>query len=228
MSRGLYFFIIQALGLIRLLITCWWRDVVRESAYQGYHTLRVLKGIKIGFILFILSEVAFFFRFFWGFFEFSLSPLIELGGKWPPIGITQLDRLGIPLLNTAILLSSGAFLTLGHNFLIMGKKLIRILLIRSCVALGALFSILQVKEYVSSSFSLNDSRFGTSFFVITGFHGLHVLFGTIFLVVTVIRLIWDHFSFSHHRGLEIAAWYWHFVDVVWIFLFTFIYLWAMF
>lgn len=212
---------------VSVLLFSWWRDVTRESLYQGHHRLRVTVGIKKGFILFIVSEVLFFFSFFWRFFEFSLSPTIELGGIWPPRGLTPLAVLGVPLLNTILLLRRGVLLTLSHGFII--SRCIKESVARTigCIILGLIFTLMQGLEYMRASFRIRDRSFGTSFFVITGFHGLHVLLGTGFLMVIFLRLAKRHFSLTHHTGFEAAAWYWHFVDVVWIFLFFFVYAWAI-
>lgn len=226
-TRGwnFYFFITSQLCLI-ITLRLWWRDVNRESLIQGLHPLRTEEGLKKGFILFIISEVIFFFRFFWGFFQFSLAPTIELGSIWPPTHLLFLDSLGIPLLNTIILLSRGVLVTLRHHSILTLAHNSASLSLGIGLILGIIFTMLQANEYINTRFSIIDSVLGTSFFVITGFHGLHVLIGRTFLLIILVRAILQNLSPSHHAGFEIAAWYWHFVDVVWIFLFIFIYLWG--
>nr|YP_009632251.1 cytochrome c oxidase subunit III [Paralithodes platypus]ASS30837.1 cytochrome c oxidase subunit III [Paralithodes platypus] len=216
------------LGLLTTVLTMiqWWRDVTREATYQGLHTKIVENGMRWGMILFIVSEVLFFFSFFWAFFHSSLSPTAEIGMSWPPKGIDPFNPFQIPLLNTIILLSSGATVTWAHHAIMEGnhKQSMQSLLIT--VVLGLYFSALQALEYVEAPFTIADSVFGATFFVATGFHGLHVIIGTSFLMICLFRLYKCHFSSGHHFGFEAAAWYWHFVDVVWLFLYVFIYWWG--
>ncbi len=212
--------------LIILCIYQWWRDVIRERTFIGHHTSYVTKGLRYGIILFILSEVIFFFAFFWAFFHRSLSPTPELGCCWPPTGIIPLNPFGVPLLNTSVLLASGVTVTWAHHRLIENKWTIAIQALALTSILGIYFTILQAGEYIEASFSIADRVYGSTFFVTTGFHGAHVLIGTTFLMVCLIRTTLHHFSVSHHFGFEAAAWYWHFVDVVWICLFLSIYWWG--
>nr|WRK19244.1 cytochrome c oxidase subunit III [Benthodytes sp. Gxx-2023] len=216
------------LGLFSVTITSisWWRDVVREATFQGHHTLIVINGLRYGMILFITSEVCFFFAFFWAFFHSSLTPAIELGVSWPPNGIAPINPFLVPLLNTAVLLSSGVTVTWAHHSIIESNRNEAIQALQLTVILGVYFTVLQAWEYVDSPFTIADSIYGSTFFVATGFHGLHVIIGTIFLSVCLTRLISHHFSNSHHFGFEAAAWYWHFVDVVWLFLYVCIYWWG--
>jgi len=215
-------------GILILIFTTlqWWRDITREGTYQGFHTLNVRTGLRWGIILFIISEVFFFISFFWAFFHSSLSPTFDLGSHWPPTGIISFNPFQIPLLNTAILLASGISVTWAHHSLIennfsQSKKALLITII-----LGIYFRMLQAFEYLESPFSISDSVYGSTFFVATGFHGLHVLIGTTFLSVCFSRHLEFHFSSLHHFGFEAAAWYWHFVDVVWLFLYVSIYWWG--
>nr|YP_009192183.1 cytochrome c oxidase subunit III [Owenia fusiformis]ALO81688.1 cytochrome c oxidase subunit III [Owenia fusiformis] len=216
------------LGLVLIVSTMyqWWRDVVRESTFQGYHTFMVCKGLRWGMILFITSEVMFFFAFFWAYFHSSLSPSIELGSCWPPVGIYPLNAFSVPLLNTAVLLASGFTVTWAHHSFMSGEYTSGLQGLFITVALGMYFSVLQAGEYWEAPFSLSDGVYGSSFFVATGFHGLHVLIGSTFLLVCLIRGYNYHFSDGHHFGFEAAAWYWHFVDVVWLFLYTWVYWWG--
>lgn len=215
-------------GLIVLLVVSfqWWRDISREGTFQGLHTFNVFNGLKIGIILFITSEVFFFLSFFWGFFHRRLSPTLEIGVNWPPSGVIPFNAFQTPLLNTIILLSSGITVTWAHHGILernLGQAKSRLFL---TVILGIYFTMLQAVEYIEATFCIADSIYGASFFMATGFHGLHVLIGTLFLIVCLIRLILCHFSNFHHFGFEAAVWYWHFVDVVWLFLYINIYWWG--
>nr|YP_010388435.1 cytochrome c oxidase subunit III [Asthenactis papyraceus]UPP55884.1 cytochrome c oxidase subunit III [Asthenactis papyraceus] len=224
-NNSLYLFI---LGIIILIFTIinWWRDIIREATFQGYHTLPVNNGLRYGMILFITSEVCFFFAFFWAFFHSSLAPTIELGSSWPPTGIYPINPFLIPLLNTAVLLSSGVTVTWAHHSILNNNYLEAINSLFFTIILGLYFTALQAWEYLDSPFTIADSVYGSTFFVATGFHGLHVLIGTTFLIICWFRLINFQFSNNHHFGFEAAAWYWHFVDVVWLFLYICIYWWG--
>ena len=216
------------IGIIIIILTIiqWWRDITREGTYQGLHTKIVIKGLRWGMILFIISEILFFISFFWAFFHRRLSPTIDIGSTWPPTGINPFNPLQIPLLNTAILLASGVTVTWAHHGLLENnhKQTFQGLLIT--IILGLYFTLLQAYEYVEASFTIADSIYGSTFFVATGFHGLHVIIGTTFLLICFLRHLVIHFSSNHHFGFEAAAWYWHFVDVVWLFLYTSIYWWG--
>nr|UPP55858.1 cytochrome c oxidase subunit III [Cheiraster sp. SS-2022] len=216
------------IGILLLLLTIinWWRDVIRESTFQGSHTLPVNTGLRYGMILFITSEICFFFAFFWAFFHSSLAPTIELGVSWPPTGIFPINPFLVPLLNTAVLLSSGVTVTWTHHSILSNNHNEAIQGLFLTVFLGIYFTALQAWEYLDCPFTIADSIYGSTFFVATGFHGLHVLIGTTFLSICFFRLITFHFSNNHHFGFEAAAWYWHFVDVVWLFLYVCIYWWG--
>nr|YP_009158932.1 cytochrome c oxidase subunit III [Aegorhinus superciliosus]AHG32666.1 cytochrome c oxidase subunit 3 [Aegorhinus superciliosus] len=209
-----------------LVMYQWWRDITREGTFQGLHTYKVTLNLRWGMILFITSEIFFFLGFFWAFLHASLSPSIELGMNWPPKGILTFNPLEIPLLNTLILLSSGLTVTWTHHSIMENnyKQSSQSLLLT--VMLGFYFSILQTYEYMEAPFSISDGIYGSTFFMTTGLHGLHVIIGSTFLMICFIRLMLNHFSSIHHFGFEAAAWYWHFVDVVWLFLYTLIYWWG--
>lgn len=209
-----------------LIIYQWWRDIVREGTFQGHHTTKVTLGLRWGIILFITSEIFFFLAFFWAFFHASLSPRIDLGINWPPKGIKPFNPLEIPLLNTLILLSSGLTITWSHHRLIENNYTQALQRLFLTVLLGFYFSLLQIFEYKEAPFTIADRIYGSTFFITTGLHGLHVLIGSSFLCICLIRLYYNHFSNKHHFGFEAAAWYWHFVDVVWIFLYISIYWWG--
>jgi len=219
---------LRQLGLEVLLFVMyvWWRDVIREGTFEGQHTSRVQTGLRMGMLLFIVSEIMFFFAFFWAFFHSSFNPSIVLGGVWPPYGITILDPWAIPLLNTIILLSSGATVTWAHHAIVWGSQTQAASALFFTVILALIFTALQGYEYVSAPFSISDSVYGSTFYMATGFHGFHVFVGTCFLAVCFGRLYFNHFTREHHFGFEAAAWYWHFVDVVWLFLFLTIYWWG--
>jgi len=214
--------------LISLFLTSyqWWRDVSREGSFQGEHSILVYKGLKIGIILFIVSEVIFFFSFFWAFFQRRLRPTIDLGLVWPPTSIQPFNPLEIPLLNTLILLRSGVLVTWSHHSLVEGDFSSSIKSIILTIILALYFTLLQGVEYKQATFTISDSAYGSTFFVATGFHGLHVIIGTIFLLVSLYRLRKGLISSRHHLGTEASIWYWHFVDVVWLFLYVWIYYWG--
>nr|AML26497.1 cytochrome c oxidase subunit III [Staphylinidae sp. BMNH 1274661] len=216
------------LGMIITMMVMyqWWRDISREGTYQGLHTYTVTMGLRWGMILFITSEVFFFISFFWGFFHSSLAPTIELGMQWPPLGIETFNPMQIPLLNTLILLTSGLTVTWAHHSMMENNFTQTTQSLILTVLLGIYFSILQGYEYMEASFTISDAVYGSSFFMATGFHGIHVIIGTTFLLVCLLRHLNNHFSSIHHFGFEAAAWYWHFVDVVWLFLYISIYWWG--
>nr|YP_010547197.1 cytochrome c oxidase subunit III [Leptocimbex linealis]UYK52110.1 cytochrome c oxidase subunit III [Leptocimbex linealis] len=212
--------------LTLMIMFQWWRDIVRESTYQGNHTTFVMNGLQWGMILFIISEILFFVSFFWAFFHSSLSPNIEIGMMWPPKGIKPFNPMHIPLLNTIILITSGMTITWSHHSIMNNNKNEALKSLKMTVILGILFSMLQAFEYNEAPFSIASSIYGSIFFMATGFHGIHVLIGTTFLFVNLIRMKNNHFSIFHHFGFEASAWYWHFVDVVWLFLYISIYWWG--
>jgi cytochrome c oxidase subunit 3 len=216
---------LMIIGFIAVLATMavWWRDVIRE-ALAGFHTPVVQLGLRYGMALFIASEVMFFSAFFWAFFAAALYPV---DGVWPPKGIHPFDPWEFPFLNTLILLLSGTTVTWAHHSLLEGnnKGLVQGLIVT--VLLGMCFTGVQAYEYAHAAFGFKDGIYPSTFFMATGFHGFHVMVGTIFLAVCLWRATQGHFKPDHHFGLEAAAWYWHFVDVVWLFLFVCIYWWGM-
>jgi cytochrome c oxidase subunit 3 len=215
-------------GVIGILGTMalWWRDVVKEGEFQGHHSPVVQIGLRYGMALFIASEVMFFAAFFWAFFDASLFPREAIGNVWPPKTITPLDPYAIPLLNTLILLTSGCTVTWAHHALKHNDRNGLIQGLALTVLLGILFTSFQAWEYAHAPFGFKDGIYTSTFFMATGFHGFHVIVGTIFLLVCLVRAIKGHFKPDHHFGFEAAAWYWHFVDVVWLFLFSFVYIWG--
>nr|YP_009110164.1 cytochrome c oxidase subunit III [Ctenoplusia limbirena]AIW64872.1 cytochrome c oxidase subunit III [Ctenoplusia limbirena] len=216
------------LGYLIVILTMyqWWRDVCREGTLQGKHTILVTKGLRWGMILFIVSEIFFFISFFWAFFHSSLAPNIEIGAIWPPTSIIPFNPFQIPLLNTIILISSGVSITWAHHAIMENNNSQMTQGLFITIILGVYFTILQAYEYFEAPFTIADSIYGSVFFMATGFHGLHVIIGTLFLLICLIRHLNNHFSQAHHFGFEAAAWYWHFVDVVWLFLYISIYWWG--
>ena len=244
---GIPWIFILGLALVLITMAGWWRDVIQESVVRGDHTPVVKLGLRFGMVLFIASEVMFFVAWFWAYFNFRLFPADVSLGSWPPSGIVTLDPWHFPLLNTLILLTSGTTVTWAHHAIQTGDKkgAVRGLLIT--VLLGVSFTCIQAYEYAHAPFTFGfngaalkpftdpvhavlsvgqgdlGAIYGSTFFMATGFHGMHVIIGTIFLTVCLGRAILGHFTPTRHFGFEAAAWYWHFVDVVWLFLFTCIY-----
>jgi cytochrome c oxidase subunit 3 len=232
MNAGLLF----GLGMAGILATMygWWSDVVKEAEYQGHHTPIVRLHHRYGMILFILSEVMFFVAWFWAYFNSAIFPAdpsqiarTELfHGVWPPHGVEVLNPWHLPLLNTLILLTSGGTLTWAHHALLHGDRDVLKKGLIATIALGLLFTSIQAYEYAHAPFAFKGSIYGSTFFMATGFHGFHVIIGTIFLIVCLLRAQAGQFKPDQHLGFEFAAWYWHFVDVVWLFLFSCIYVWG--
>lgn len=212
--------------MILFMMFCWWRDIIREGTFEGQHTKSVQTGLRMGVLLFIVSEIMFFFAFFWAFFHSSFNPNLAIGGVWPPAYITTLDPWQIPLLNTCLLLSSGASVTWAHHAIVGGSKFQASIALIITVILAVIFTGLQGFEYATAPFTISDGVYGSCFYLATGFHGFHVIIGTLFLMVCFFRLYLNHFTREHHFGFEAAAWYWHFVDVVWLFLFITVYWWG--
>ncbi len=238
---GWVFFL--GVALVLLTMRLWWGDVIKE-AHHGDHTPVVQLHFRYGMILFIASEVMFFVGWFWAFFDFALFPAAvdTVGGVWPPKGIEVINPFELPLLNTIILLTSGTTVTWAHHALIHGQRggdktgLWGLLGVGNrdgvlkglwlTIVLGVLFSAIQAYEYAHAPFAFKGLNYGASFFMATGFHGFHVIIGTLFLIVCLIRAYKGDFTPRQHFGFEAAAWYWHFVDVVWLFLFVSIYVWG--
>jgi cytochrome c oxidase subunit 3 len=215
-------------GFITILFVmyAWWRDIIREATFEDTHTVTVQKGLRLGMVLFIASEVMFFFAFFWAFFHSSIAPAYNIGGVWPPKAISTISTYTIPLTNTFILLTSGATVTWAHHAVLARAKKQALVALIFTLFLAVLFTSLQGLEYVNAPFNISDGVYGSCFYLATGFHGLHVFIGTIALFVSFVRLILNHFTDKHHFGFESAIWYWHFVDVVWLFLFVNVYWWS--
>ena len=239
--------IVFGAGTIGVLYTMasWWADVIREAQYKGDHTRVVQISHRYGMILFIASEVMFFVAWFWAFFNSALFPDavhatatrssaavreprwgLQRAGHWPPKGIEAFDPWHLPLLNTLLLLTSGTTVTWAHHALLENDRKGLKYGLMLTIALGACFTCVQAWEYAHAEFPFAGSIYGATFFMATGFHGFHVLIGTIFLIVCLGRAYAGHFTPTQHLGFEFAAWYWHFVDVVWLFLFICIYVWG--
>jgi cytochrome c oxidase subunit 3 len=245
---------VMIVGFVLVLYTMagWWRDVVKESVVQGHHKPVVKLGFRYGMILFIASEVMFFFAWFWAYFNSAIFPGDVAIGAWPPEGIVTFDPWHLPFLNTLILLTSGTTVTWAHHAILMGHKRDAVRGLALTVALGVSFTCVQAYEYSHAAFTFGmngldlvplagmgpehsdlgvgignlSAIYGSTFFMATGFHGLHVIIGSIFLIVCLFRAMAGHFTPTRHFGFEAAAWYWHFVDVVWLFLFACIYVWG--
>ncbi|MFZ5750989.1 MAG: cytochrome c oxidase subunit 3 [Pseudomonadota bacterium] len=218
------------LALVLYVMYAWWSDVIHEGE-TGDHTPVVRISLRYGFILFIMSEVMFFAAWFWNFFKNALYPMSDnypaVDGVWPPAGIETFDPWHLPLINTLILLCSGAALTWAHHALAHeNNRRDTANGLMLAIFLGICFTILQAYEYSHAAFGFAGNVYGASFFMATGFHGAHVIIGTIFMIVCLIRLWKGQFTPEQHVGFEAAAWYWHFVDVVWLFLFGAIYIWG--
>ncbi|MCJ8323204.1 MAG: cytochrome c oxidase subunit 3 [Rhizobiales bacterium] len=240
MAAGFIFFLhdigsglIPLFGLLLVLAMAyfWWSDIVNEAEYKGDHTPVVQLHMRYGVFMFIISEVMFFVAWFWAYFDAALFPneLIQelrieyTGGQWPPLSIRTFDAWDLPFINTLVLLLSGFAVTWAHHALIHDNRKTVIAGLSGAVLLGMLFTVLQYIEYGHATFDFDGGLYPSVFYMATGFHGFHVIIGTICLFVMLVRTIKGHFKPDHHFGFEAAAWYWHFVDVVWIFLFIFVY-----
>jgi heme/copper-type cytochrome/quinol oxidase subunit 3 len=224
MSNGLTLIYLN-LMLICLCFFGWWHNIILESTFEGNHTKKVQILLSSGMILFIVSEIMFFVSFFGSYF-YIMFPFPEaaiLDAIWPPIGLILINPWELPFLNTLILLLSGFYLTVSHYELKLKNYKNAIYFLLITILLGVIFSCIQYFEYKDAYFSISDGVYGSLFYLLTGFHGFHVFVGTVFLIVCFFRLILFHFTNKHHLGFEFAIWYWHFVDVVWLFLFFIIY-----
>ncbi|MEX0922060.1 MAG: cytochrome c oxidase subunit 3 [Rhodovibrionaceae bacterium] len=220
--------------MVILTMTGWWMRVVKEATYEGHHTDVVQISMRYGMLFFIASEIMFFAAFFWAYFDVALFPdqvkqfsRVEVtGGVWPPEGVLTFAPFDLPFLNTLILLLSGCTVTWAHHALQQGDRQATLQGLAITVLLGVCFTGLQAYEYSHAAFGFKDGIYSSTFYMATGFHGFHVMIGTIFLAVCWLRAYLGHFKPDHHFGFEAAAWYWHFVDVVWLFLFVCIYWWG--
>lgn len=241
-----YLFLVGFLVLV-LGVTFWWVDLLREGDI-GVHTSYVIKSYRDGVGLFIFSEGIFFFSFFWAFFHNCLRPSTEIGCEWPPIGINVIGWNGLPLINTCLLILRGVFCTLTHKSLLIGNccynrwhmeyeepgKLHEIInydrddttnYFSNCWTFGVIFIFVQLFEYWHCSFTIADRVYGSTFYILTGFHGFHVIVGVSWLAVSYYRYKYGHFSIKRHFGLEACFWYWHFVDVIWLLVWLLVYFW---
>jgi heme/copper-type cytochrome/quinol oxidase subunit 3 len=207
-------------------ISLWWYDMIQESVIEGAYTQIVQLNISIGMILFIVSEIMFFFGFFWAFFHFSLNPSDAIQANWPPVSIEAIFAYGLPLINTVILLSSGVTLTWSHLSFYQKNKIESTIGLLITIVLGLIFTHIQFIEFYLAKFTIADSCYGSVFYMLTGLHGFHVVIGIIFLTVAFFRLIFNYFNNTKFCGFELSIWYWHFVDAVWLFVFTCIYCWG--
>jgi cytochrome c oxidase subunit 3 len=239
LEKGSWWLMAIGFAMVAWVMTGWWREVAKEGAI-GDHTPVVSIGLRYGMILFIASEVMFFVAWFWGFFEFTIFESARTGStwdatnplyadalakfnNWPPAGVETFDPFHLPLINTLVLLLSGTTVTWAHHALQHGDRSGAKLGLVLTVLLGMGFTALQVIEYSHAGFTFDGTLYGSAFFMATGFHGAHVVIGTIFLAICLMRLMMGGMTPQKHIGFEFAAWYWHFVDVVWLFLFAFVY-----
>lgn len=227
--------LLAGLAMVFFTMYVWWKDVVKEGKQDEAHSQEVKMGLRIGMAFFILSEVMFFFVFFWSFFKASLDPVDIIGddfwpiaeGMWPPEGIETFDPWDIPFMNTLVLLLSGTTVTWAHHALMEDNQKDLVTALALTIVLGVCFSGLQVFEYMHATFGFTEGIYPSNFYMATGFHGFHVFVGTLFLIVCYFRARKGHFHVDKgFLGFEFAAWYWHFVDVVWLFLFVFVYVWG--
>lgn len=226
MHEGVSWVLILGFAGILGTMAGWFWDVIREAEYEGYHNPVVQIGLRYGMALFIASEVMFFVAWFWAYFNAALFPPAQIEGQWPPPGVQTFDTWDLPFLNTLILLMSGVTVTWAHHALREGDRKHMLQGLGLTIFLGICFTCVQVYEYTHAAFGFREGIYPSTFFMATGFHGFHVLVGTIFLIVCFFRARAGHFRPDHHFGFEAAAWYWHFVDVVWLFLFCCIYWWG--
>ncbi len=239
LPEGFPWVMVIGFAMVAWVMLGWWREVIKEGRI-GDHTPIVSIGLKYGMVLFIVSEVMFFGAWFWSFFEFAIFHAARVGAtfdvtnpvyaeglarfsEWPPVGVTTFDAFHLPLMNTLILLLSGTTVTAAHHALQHNKMSQAKLMLFLTIVLGMMFTALQVLEYSEAQFTFDGTIYGSAFFMATGFHGAHVVIGTIFLAVCLIRMYAGSLTAEKHLGFEFAAWYWHFVDVVWLFLFAFVY-----
>ena len=213
------------IGFIAVLACMWgwWKDVIHEAVVEKAHSKVAKIGFRYGMTLFIASEVMFFFAFFWAFFAASLFPAEAIGGIWPPADVEPIPAFDLPFMMTMILLLSGCTITWAHHEILEGNQEKFLQGLGLTVILGIIFTFFQVYEYMHATFAFDQNVYSSAFYMATGFHGFHVLVGTIFLIVCYFRGKKGHFKKTDHFGFEAAAWYWHFVDVVWLFLFVSIY-----
>ena len=212
---------------LALVAALWWRDVIREATHGGHHTRPVREGLKMGFVLFLVSEGMLFFSLFWTFFYLSVHPGYALGTLWSAHLLSEVAPADtVPLVNTYLLLWSGVTLTYSHYRLLGGDPVGAMNGLVCTLGLGFVFLALQGVEYRNNKFDISDGVFGSTFYLLTGFHGLHVIIGWVFLAVAAARLDAGHLDRTRHLGYEMAIWYWHFVDVVWLFLFFSVYVWG--
>lgn len=220
------FFLISLFFLL-LSSFIWGRDIHREGCYTGSHNVEVLDGFKIGMIFFILSECFFFLGIFWGYTHLAEAPDFILGGVWPPTGVFSFDPKGIPFLNTILLVSSGVSITWSHHALECGLFKISLLGLFFTILLGSIFTSFQIVEYYIASFTFSCSSYSSIYFIGTGFHGFHVIVGTVLLLICLVRFCFLRVRPLHRSGFECSVWYWHFVDVVWFFLYLVFYWWGV-
>ena len=225
-KSGRYILFWLAFTFLNICIYNWIMEIINEGVYRGEHTKKVQNLLLYGFILFVISEISIFTSLFFSFFYNSLIPSVELGCDWPPLGISILNPDSIPLYNTMLLYVSGITITISQNYINKKNKDESLFFLFITIFLGTLFSIHQYLEYLWANFTISDSIYSTCFYILTGFHGLHVIIGSILLLVSLIRLIFNQFIYNNPIGLNTSAIYWHFVDYVWLVLYGALYCWG--
>lgn len=224
--QGGWNLLIHGLLLLTMSVSVWFRDIIREGTYEGHHNPTVQKGLILGFQLFLVSEAMLFFSFFWAFFHSSLNPAIAVGCVWPPTAIPVMDAFGLPLANTLILVGSGVTITWSQRAIKLSAKRHVIISLLYTLFLACTFIGIQGYEYATAEFSISDGIYGSCFYMLTGFHGFHVILGTIAIAIALARTTLNHFTTTQHLGFTMAAWYWHFVDIIWILVYASVYVWG--
>ena len=204
----------------------WLLDASDEAVYGGSHSRVVRNSLMKGFLLFLVSEIMLFFGFFWAFFHSALATSVELGSVWPPYGIMIIPPYDYPLLNTCLLIVSGFSVTWVHRGIASGSYRESLDSFLITILLGLIFMYFQIKEYYGATFNLQDGIYASTFYMLTGLHGCHVVVGIFFLIISMLSLLRGNYLRTHYLRLVFAIWYWHFVDIVWIFLFLGLYCWG--
>lgn len=212
--------------LTGITVYFWISELIKEGLYKGDHSKIEISNLTIGFILFVVSEIIIFIILFVSFFYNSFIPSIEIGSEWPPYGINIINPYSLPLFNTALLFFSGISISISQNYLLIRKKYNTLFFLFVTIVLALLFTMVQYYEYKQASFSIVDSIYGTNFFVLTGFHGIHVIIGTSLLLISLIRFYFNHFQSNNQVGFHASAIYWAFVDWLWLFIMAFVYIWS--
>lgn len=220
------FFFHIAFCLTGITLYFWISELIKEGLYIGDHSKIEVSNLTIGFILFVVSEIIIFIILFFSYFYNSFIPAIEIGSEWPPYAIKIINPYSLPLFNTALLYFSGISISISQNYLLTRNKYHTLFFLLFTIILALLFTMVQLYEYKQASFSILDSIYGTNFFVLTGFHGIHVIIGTSLLIISFLRFFFNHFQSNNQVGYHASAIYWAFVDWLWLFIMAFLYIWS--